>query len=181
MKPKNFSSQAIVLARKNFSETDRILTLFSKGFGKQTFLAKAVRTVKSRKRGHLEVFNLISFSASRGKDLDLMTEAEIVNNFSWVRKNLKKAAVAYFLVDVVRRVTRDDEAHPEVFDLLTEYLQKLEKTTNLKSLRNDFTYHLLVLLGFWPKEKLLSDPDRVLEEIVERELSSIRVGKKIAG
>ena len=181
MKSRNFSSQAIILSRKNYSEADRIITAFSRDFGKLTFLAKGVRGVKSRKRGHLEIFNLLNFSASRGRDMNLMTEAEVVNNFSLIRKSLKKTAVAYFLVDVVKRVTRDEEEHREVFDLLSEYLQKLETTTAMKSLRNDFSYKLLVLLGFWPSGKILTDTDRVLEEIVEHELSSIRVGKKIAG
>ena len=38
---------------------------------------------------------------------------------------------------------------------------------------------ILVLLGFWPKERIMDNPDKVLEEVVEREISSARVGKKL--
>jgi len=62
---KNYSSKGIVLAKRNFSETDRIIVLYTKNLGKISLIAKGVRKLKSRKRGSLEVFNLISFSAAK--------------------------------------------------------------------------------------------------------------------
>ncbi|MBI2103668.1 DNA repair protein RecO [Candidatus Woesebacteria bacterium] len=179
MRPRSYSSEGIVLARRNFGEADRIIVIFSKNFGKVSFIAKGVRRPKSKKRGHLEVFSHLKFQAASGKGLDILTEAEIVDNFSAIRKNLKKVAVAYFLMEAVGRTTHENESHSEVFDLTIEYLNKLKTAKSLKKLRLDFILRLLTVLGFWPKDKPMLDPDSQLENIIERKLSSIRVGKKV--
>ena len=42
-------------------EADRILIIFSKKYGKITLLAKGIRKLGSRKRGHLEIFSKVKF------------------------------------------------------------------------------------------------------------------------
>lgn len=168
-----------MLARKNYSETDRILVVYSKKYGKISLIAKGVRKLKSRKRGHIEVFSHVKFSAARGKSLDIITEVEIINSFSKVRADLKKVSVAYFFVETIGRLTREDEENEELFALLLSYLGKLESNTKSRVLRERFIFDSLVLVGFWPKGKPLESPDVVLESIVERKLNSFRVGKKL--
>lgn len=179
MRPKRYSSEGIVLARKNYSEADRILDVFSKNYGKVSLIAKGVRKPKSRKRGSLEVFSRIKFSAARGKDLDLMTEVEIVDSFSSVRQNLKKIAVAYYFMEVIRRITREDEKNIELYSNILKNFRILKSAKSLRNLRKKFIYGTLTILGFWPKGKPMDNPDYVLEEVIERELSSVRVGKKL--
>jgi recombinational DNA repair protein (RecF pathway) len=111
--------------------------------------------------------------------LDIITEVQIINSFKKVRKNLKKTSVAYFFVETLGRLTREEEKNEDAFYLILKYFKKLEKYSKLKKLRFDFIFEILVLLGFWPKNKKLNYPDEKLEEVVERKLSSVRVGKKI--
>jgi DNA repair protein RecO (recombination protein O) len=49
----------LVIKRANFSEADKLVTLFTREVGKATFVAKGVRRVKSRRSAHLELFNLV--------------------------------------------------------------------------------------------------------------------------
>lgn len=179
MRPKGYSSEGIVLARRTYGEADRILVVYSKNYGKIHLIARGVRKPESRKRGSLEVFSHIKFSAARGKNLDILTEAEIIDSFPTIRKNLRKVAVAYYLMEVVGRVTREDEKNVELYSLLTEYLGNLRGPTSLRKLRKIFVYDTLSLLGFWPKGKPMDDPDAVLEDVVEREMFSARVGKRL--
>lgn len=167
------------MARRVYGEADRIVSVFSENYGRLSLLAKGVRKPSSRKRGHLEVFSYISFSAVTGRGIDLITEAQLIENFPRVRVNLKKASVAYFLVEAVGRLTRENESHGELFEILLSTLHKLNDTDRLKSLRSGFTKEILVNLGFWPQEKPMADPDNILQEVTERELSSIRVGKML--
>ncbi len=179
MRPRTYSSEGIVLARRNYSEADRILVIYTKKYGKLSLIAKGVRKLKSRKRGSLQIFSHIKFSAARGKNLDIVTETEIINSFSKVRKDLKKVSVAYFFVETAGRLTRDEVKNVELFNTLIKYLRRLETEAKLKILRLDFIHKLLSLLGFWPKNRPLKNPDAKLEEVVEREMNSVRVGKKI--
>ena len=179
MTPRSYSDFGIVLTRRNFSEADRILSIYSKNHGRVSLLAKGVRKPQSRKRGHIEVFNLIRFQAVRGKGLDLITEAEISNNFPGVRKNLKKVALAYYFMEVIGRTTHEGEPHPELYRNILENLRKLVEESQLKRLRKQFVLEVLTILGFWPRGKILVDPDAKLAEVTERNLTSVRVGKSL--
>jgi hypothetical protein len=58
-------------------------------------------------------------------------------------------------------------------------LEELENETELKKLRLKFIYDLLTNMGYWPVDKKLIDADIVLDDVLERKLNSIRVGKQI--
>jgi len=177
MKPHSYSSEGIVLARKNYGEADRILSVFCLNHGRISLIAKGIRRPKSRKRGHLEIFSHIKFHAVSGHGLDLMTEAEVIDNFAAVRKSLKKVSLAYYFCEVIGKITHEGETNENLFRLLIGNIERLKYETKLKDLRVDFVHELLTLLGFWPKGKVIFDVDKKLEEVIERQLYSKRVGK----
>ncbi len=177
MKLHSYSSEGIVLARRNYGEADRILSVYTKNHGRISLIAKGIRRPKSRKRGHLEIFSYIRFQAATGRGLDLMTEAEVIDDFKEIRKNLKKVSLAYYFCEVVGKITHEGEVNERLFDLILENLEKLKSETELKKLRLDFILRLLILLGYWPAEKQLLDIDNKLEEVIERQINSVRVGR----
>ncbi len=177
MKSHSFSSEGIVLAKKNYGEADKILWIYSKNYGRISVIAKGLRRVKSRKRGHVEVFNLIKFQAAGGRGLDILTEAEVIDSFKEIRKSLKKISLAYYFAEVVGRITHEREQNIELFNLVLSTLEKLKTAKLLKKLRLDFINSLLVLLGYWPLNQELINPDAKLEEVIERQIFSVRVGK----
>ncbi|MCX6704096.1 MAG: DNA repair protein RecO [Candidatus Woesebacteria bacterium] len=179
MKPRAYTSEGIVLARRNFGEADRILVLYTKNFGKISLLAKGIRRPKSKKRGHVEIFNKIKFQAVSGRGLDLITEAEVAEDFEEIRGSLKKISLAYYLMEVVGRITHEGEENVKVYDLLLDTLQKLKSAKMLKKLRLSFVTDLLIILGYWPGDKTLFSPDEKLEEVIERAIYSERVGKRM--
>lgn len=174
-----YSDEALVLARRNYGEADRILVVFTKNHGRISLIAKGVRKPTSRKRGGVEIFNHIKFQANKGKGLDLVTEVEVIDSFKEIRDNLEKVSVAYYFAETVGKTTHDNEPHEAVFYLLLDSLHFLKKEKMLKSFRLDFARNLLVELGFWPKGQTLPNPDAKLEEVIERNLSTLRVGKKL--
>jgi DNA repair protein RecO (recombination protein O) len=179
MIPHTYSDEGIILARRNYGEADRIIPIYSKSYGKITFIAKGIRRPESKKRGHLEIFTCVRFSAAKGKSMDILTEVETLNSFELVRNDLKKVSLAYYFMEVIGKITHDGEPHSEIYYLLVKYLNRLETEPKLKSLRMNFISELLVNLGFWPRGKIITDPDKLLEEVLERKLYSVRVGKEI--
>jgi len=177
---KKYSSQAIVLARKNFGEADRVLTVYSKKYGKIKLLAKGVRKPKSRKRGHIEVFNNIYFSASSTKGMPIILEAENLESFERIRKDLKKVAVAYYFMEVVKNLAPSEEKNERLYDLVLDYLERLANLDyGFKRLRYSFVREILIVLGFWPPDRRMDSPDEVLEEILEKKMGSLRVGRRL--
>lgn len=178
MTPKIYSSEGLVLKRINYSDSDRIVTIFSRDYGKIVAVAKGIRKLSSKKRGGLEVFSKIKFGCSKGKGLDLLTEVELLDPFVSIRTSLPKSSVAYFYVETIDKLTREEE-NRIYYDYCLSSLENLQNQDNLKSMRRKFTTDSLVSLGFWPKGKEMLYPDKVLENVVERKLNSIRIGKKV--
>jgi DNA repair protein RecO (recombination protein O) len=179
VKPRTYSDEGVVLARRSYSEADRILSVFSKKHGRVTLIAKGVRKLLSRKRGYIEIFSRIKFQAAKGKTLDIMTEAEIIDDYGEIRGDLGKVSLAYYFMEVVGRTTRENEENIKIYELILKYLQTLKTDGKLKSLRKVFVYDILTTLGFWPKGRPLLRADEILEEVTERQLNSHRVGKRL--
>ena len=168
-----------MLARRNFGEADRILVLYTKDFGRVSLIAKGVRKLTSRKRGHVEVFSQISFSVVKTHGIDIITEAETIDSFEEIRSDLKKIALAYYFCEAIGKTTHEGEENRELYERIVYYFQKLKTDKKLKSLRNDFVHDLVVILGFLPRGGKIDDIFEFFEDVTERKLSSERVGKKM--
>jgi DNA repair protein RecO (recombination protein O) len=176
---RNYSSLGIVLSRKNYGEADRILTVITKHYGKKSLIAKGVRKTGSRKRGHLEIFSLISFSASAGRGMDILTEVETVDSYKNIRRNLRKVALMYYFVEVAVRLLNEDEKNEKYFETLRHFFNRVKDEKKLKSLRKEFIFNTLTQFGFWPIGKKMEKHDFVMQNILEKDISTIRVGKKL--
>ena len=174
---KTLSTEGIVLKRYNIGEADKVVTLYSKHYGKISCIAKGVRRMISRKRGSLEIFSQVKIFASIGKGMMVITEVELVSSNTLLRSNLKKIAVAYQICELVDRLTPENHEQDDVFNLLVNSLDSLSKVEEkcLNSLLVDFSMELLKLLGYWPRDKCIPrsfSPSSFIEDIIERKLKS---------
>jgi len=179
---RTISSEGVILARRDWGEADRILVVYTREFGKGGFIAKGVRRPNSRKRGHIEIFSRVKFSAVYGRGIGVMTEAEVIDGFPGVRKNLRSVSVGYYFMEVMGKITREGERNEQLYELLLKYLRdlgRMRQNAELVRLRKSFVYDVLVLLGFWPDKVKMDNPDMVLNEVIEREMNSVRVGKRV--
>ena len=162
--PGSFKAEAIVIKRTNLGEADRLVTGFSKDRGKLTLMAKGIRRITSRKKGHLELFNQVSLQIAKGKTLDFISEAATINNFSRLRRNLNRVRIAYLLLELVDKLTAENQEHGEVYSLLGETLSQLNGHSASNNLIADFEIKLLTILGFGLPER--SDRDSLEAHIL---------------
>jgi DNA repair protein RecO (recombination protein O) len=174
---RTYKTEGIIIKRINFSEADRLLTVFSKHHGKLRLVAKGIRRLTSRKKGHLELFNQVCLFIAKGKNLDLITEAETINNFSRLRKNLPQVQTAFLFCELADRLTAENQSHPQVYQLLFDCLHKLSLATP-QALPPDnliiyFEKNLLQLLGFGlPKVIKRQSLEQHIISIIERPINS---------
>jgi len=174
-------TEGIILKRTNYGEADRILTIYTKHYGKIKALAKGVRRITSRRGGNVELFNQAVLFLNKGKNLDILTEAEVVNSFKSWRRDLKKVTVAYYFSELVDKLTPEEQPNKAVFQLLSNYLGKLG-TASLPELTRSFEETLLRELGFGVPEKLKKSSKSLkdyIESIIEKKLNSQEIAKEL--
>ncbi len=114
-----------VLKGIDYSETSRIVTLWTKEKGKIRALAKGARRLKSPFENALDLLNLCRFQVIHkgGNSLDLLTESRVVDAYSGIRSHLPNLYAAYHLAELLAEGTEDFDPHPELFGGVHETLQ----------------------------------------------------------
>lgn len=150
---RTYRTEAIVIRRSDFGEADRLLTLFSAERGKVRAIGKGARKPQSRKTGHVELFMRSRFLVAEGRDLDIVTQAEMVEAYAALREDLLRATYASYAVELLDRFTVDDDPHPDIYELLSAALgwfATLPADELLLPARY-FELRLLSLTGFQPR------------------------------
>ena len=148
---RTYRTESIVLRRSDFGEADRLLTLFSREYGKIRAIAKGARKPQSRKTGHVELFMRTRFLVARGRNLDIVTQAEMVEGYHLLRDDLVRTTYASYIVELLDRFTPDEDRNPQLYDLLSNTLRWLESSDNLLLAARYYELHLLALLGYRPQ------------------------------
>ena len=143
--------EAVVLRRTDFGEADRLLTLYSREFGKIKAIAKGARKPQSRKTGHVELFTHSKFLLARGRDLDIVTQAEMVEGHAALREDLVRATYASYAVELLDRFTVEEDQHLGVYDLLLEALAWFAGGDDVMLAARFYELRLLALAGFRPQ------------------------------
>lgn len=167
---KAYQIEGVVIRRKNFGEADRILTLFTKSHGKIKILAKGVRRITSRRGPNIELFNQVHLSVHKGRMFDILTEAQVINTFPQIKKNLDLVGLGFHVCEIIDGLCPEHQTHPNVYDLLTKVLNELDH-----GLIHAFEKNLLTELGYLPKEHKELDTTLFIEKILERRLKTRRI------
>ncbi|MBR4153578.1 MAG: DNA repair protein RecO [Selenomonadaceae bacterium] len=122
-----FTVEAIVLDTKNFGDSNKVVTLFSKEYGKLEANAYGCRRSRSPISGAMQMFNHISAELSRGSQVDTIREADILNFYDALTKDLERLAYASLFFEIVNRMTLPHEQSLETFYLLKNSLPVLSK------------------------------------------------------
>lgn len=146
----NYKTKGIVLKRINLGEADRLLTIFTLKNGKIKAIAKGVRKTLSKLAGHLESFCLVNLQIAEGRNLDIVTDAETLKCFINLRSNLEATNTAYYIAEIIEKMTAENQAHPDIFHLLDEVLEHLDNGQS-KLLLSYFEMNFLGCTGFKPE------------------------------
>ncbi len=148
---RTFRTEAVVLRRTDFGEADRLLTLYTHELGKMKAVAKGARKPQSRKTGHVDLFMRSNFLIAKGRDLDIITQAEIVEPYTALRSDLVSSTYASYVVELLDRFTVEEDRHNGIYDLLANTLSRLAGTADVRLVARYYELHLLSFTGFRPR------------------------------
>lgn len=147
---RSYRAEAVVLKRHDFGEADRILVLFTRQRGKLRAVAKGIRRTTSRLAGHLELFTHAELQLARGRDLEVVTQAETIHAFRALREDLGRTTHAYLVAELADVLTEDQAEQPELLDLLVGTFRALETASDPRLVVAHYQIKLLGLVGFRP-------------------------------
>lgn len=124
MKPYRVS--AVVIARRNFSEKDRILTLFSLQHGKMDVVVKGARRPGSRLSYVSDLGTIADFLVTKTRSIDIVTEAKTIFLPDSAFGDLGKSNKIFYALKVASKLYHEEEPHPKTYKALTDLIVSSE-------------------------------------------------------
>ena len=122
---RTFRTDAIILRRQDFGEADRLLTLFTPHHGKVRAIAKGSRKPAGRSTGHVELYTRVAMMISYGRELHVVSQADLIEPFLPLRENLERGAYANYVIELLDHFNETEEVNTSLYRLLDSTLARL--------------------------------------------------------
>lgn len=149
MRERVYRSEALILRRSDFGEADRLLLLATPA-GKRRVVAKGVRKTTSKLAGHIELFTRASLLLAVGRNLDIITQSQIIAGHPTLRRELPRLSSAYYAAELYDRFTEEEDESRPLFDLLVDTYAALDSSLNPDLVLRAYELRLLHLVGYRP-------------------------------
>ena len=144
-----YRDEGIVLRTTRLGEADRIVTLATPEHGKVRGVAKGVRRTKSRIGARLEPLGHVTMLCWRGRELDVITQVEVLEPFRPLREDLSRLVPAMTMLEIADQASLERHAAPELFALLLGALRTLSTSSSPLVLAG-FLWRFLAVEGVAP-------------------------------
>jgi DNA repair protein RecO (recombination protein O) len=152
MRDRIYRIEAVILKRTDMGEADRLLTLLTPDQGKVRAIAKGARKPSSRKSGHIELFSHSMLLLAKGRQLDIITQADTLESYLPLREDLERLGYAYYIAELVDKFSEEGSENPPLFDLFLHSLRWLsEPASDPVLLARYFEMRLLNEVGYRPQ------------------------------
>ncbi len=144
-----YRDQGVVLRTYRLGEADRIVVIATRASGKVRAVAKGVRKTKSKFGGRLEPVSHVALQLYEGRELDIVTQAEVIDHFRAIREDLERLTKATTLLEAVDQVAQEGEPNARLYTMLVGALRSLAAHDSAL-LVPAFFWKLLALEGAQP-------------------------------
>lgn len=145
-------TEAVVLHAMDLRDTSRIVTLYTRKYGKVKVVAKGVKNQKTNKFGSsLEPMTLSSvvFYKNEHRDLHLLSKSEIRHPLPHLQSDPERMFTGLALTELMQMTMHDEEENEPLFVLLSEAMTAVDAAPkNAVNVLFAFMVHLFDRFGF---------------------------------
>jgi len=148
-------TKGIVLRTVKYGETSVIVTIFTELFGVQAYLVNGVRTFSKKGSGKANLFQPTSILEMVIYHNELK-QLQRIKEFRWsflyqnILSDVRKNAVALFMVELLTKCLKQPEANPDLFHFAEDSFIHLDEASDAVTANFPlfFALHLPVFFGF---------------------------------
>ncbi len=177
--------RGIVLKRKNIAERDKLITLFTREKGKIEILARGIRSIKSRRAPHLELFNEAEIILHKGRTFEVASEVKSTSKaISATSPGFSNVGYLFYVTEIVDKLLPLGVSQDRVYEAFQKYLRDLAGHSYPRAVAErkakEFVIKLLWELGFLPRGQYpQTGVTDFVEQIAERRVKTRRILEEI--
>ena len=149
--PRTYRCEGLTLRKAAIGEADLVVTVFTSERGKVRAVAKGARRSTSKLVGHLEPLTLAKLSMAHGRELDIVTQAQVEDGFASLKDDLATMTRGLYVAELLDGFGPEDSPSPALFRLAINVLRALPAAAEPEAPLRYFEFHLLRLSGMLPE------------------------------
>ncbi len=134
-----------VIKSVNYSEADKILTVFGRELGKFTLFARSIRKINSKNRGNMQTLCTSKVSFYEGRGMPLLTESELITPLDIDKLEVENTRRTLFMLN---KFLQEYDPYPKLFDALQRVIINNLDTRSMNKLRVKFLKEMGFLTDF---------------------------------
>jgi DNA repair protein RecO (recombination protein O) len=142
--------EGIVIRNTDYAETNKIVTLYTREWGKVGVMARGAKKANSRLTAVTQPFTYGYFLVQRGRGLGGLQQGELISSMRSIREDIFLTAYASYVIDLTDKSTDEKKPNPFLFELLLQTLQYINEGYDLDILVNIYEMKILNVLGMYP-------------------------------
>jgi DNA repair protein RecO (recombination protein O) len=145
-------TEAIVIRQADFSESSRVVTFFSREWGKISTVAKGAKRLKGPFDAALDLLAVcrIVFLRKSSSSLDILTEAQLLSRFKPKKQSLVSLYGGYYVAELLAGLTEEYDPHPVLFEEAVKSLELLSEQGDPSLVVLRFEFVILREIGQLP-------------------------------
>ncbi|MGB9591954.1 MAG: DNA repair protein RecO, partial [Candidatus Kryptoniota bacterium] len=147
-------TEAVVLRTLNFRDSSKIVTFYTRRYGKMTALARGARNPKNKFGSLLQPLNYLQIVIYRreNRQMQYLSGCEFIRFFKTITTDFEKLSVGMAILEVVDKTSHDEEENESLFLLITETLSAIDEPSSypINALIH-FGLRLSSILGYSPE------------------------------
>ena len=149
----SYINPAVILHSLDFAESDKLVTFFTRDFGKLKGVAKGAKRSRKRFGSGLEplTYCTISFFEKERAQLVRLDHCAIIESYAHIHDDFLKVGYASYLGELIRETVAEREANRELFTLLITFLSLINEPFFREEFIRIFELRLLSLAGYQPE------------------------------
>ncbi|MCP4716610.1 MAG: DNA repair protein RecO, partial [Deltaproteobacteria bacterium] len=137
----------------DYAEYDRIVSLYTKDYGRIRGIAKGAKRSQKRFGGTLEPFthNEVTFIDKETQGLNRLERCRLLTAFPELAHDIRKVTCGTYFLELVNLLTPEKEKNAEIFTMLLFFIGLLRQHSFREELMRIFELRLFTLLGYQPQ------------------------------
>ncbi|MGY4690344.1 DNA repair protein RecO [Salibacterium sp. K-3] len=143
-------AEGIVLRTFAYGETNSILKLFTREAGRISVMARGAKKPKSRLAAVSQPFVYASFLYYKSTGMKTLNQGDTIDSFRTIRSDIVRTAYASYLLELLDKLTEENEKNPYLFELLLQLLQRMNEEDDPEVLIRIFEMKMTAQAGIKP-------------------------------
>ncbi|WP_319202856.1 DNA repair protein RecO [uncultured Ilyobacter sp.] len=125
---KFLSSDGVIIKKIDYGEADRLITIFSRRYGKIQLNIKGIRKSKRRDKNAVEILALSKFVFYRKGERLITTNFELVESFWGIRSNIKNIEIMMYILSVLNNILVENQRKSVLYNYFLKVINYLDKS-----------------------------------------------------